>query len=119
MYLKYDLPYSNGGDQPKADVVAAFDLEGGKKLWERTDPADPQLERMRPMRLQGSDLLYGDHNGGVWVLAASNGAVRRHVVLRQEPQNFLDRVAPLENGNSVIVSQNFGPGPLDYRLAIQ
>jgi outer membrane protein assembly factor BamB len=117
VYVKYDMPYPTGGDQPKADVVAAFDLESGKKLWEKTDPVDPQLQRMRPMRLQGSDLLYGDHNGDVWVLAASTGAVRRHVVLRQEPQYFLDRVAPLESGNSVIVSQNFGPGPLDYRLA--
>jgi hypothetical protein len=116
-YVDYDLPYPNGGDQPKADVVAAFDLASGKKLWEKTDPADPQLQRMRPMRLQGSDLLYGDHNGDVWVLAAGTGAVRRHVLLRQEPQHFLDRVSPLENGNSVIVSQNFGPGPLDYRLA--
>jgi outer membrane protein assembly factor BamB len=117
VYLKYDLPYPKGGDQPKADVVAAFDLESGKKLWEKTDPVDPQLERMRPMRLQGSDLLYGDHNGDVWALATSNGAVRRRVVLLQEPESFLDRVAPFENGNSVIVSQNFGPGPLDYRLA--
>lgn len=117
VYLKYDLPYPNGGDQPKADVVAAFDLESGKKLWEKTDSVDPQLERMRPMRLQGSDLLYGDHNGDVWALAASTGAVQRHVFMAQEPLFVLDTVAPLLNGGSLIVSENFGPGPLDYRLA--
>jgi outer membrane protein assembly factor BamB len=116
VYIKYDLPYPKGGDQPMADVVAAFDLDRGTKLWERTDTADPQFERMRPMRLQGPDLLYGDDNGGVWVLTASTGAVERHYVPSQDPLLFLDTVAPLRYGSAVIISENFGPGPLDYRL---
>jgi hypothetical protein len=116
-YVFYDLPYPNGGDQPKADVVAAFDLESGKKLWEKVDLADPNLSRLRPMRLQGSDLLYGDNNGGVWVLAVTTGAVQQHVVPGQDPLFVLDTVAPLMNGSSLVVSENFGPGPLDYRLA--
>jgi outer membrane protein assembly factor BamB len=115
-YVFYDLPYPKGGDQPKADVAAAFDLESGRKLWEMVDLADPNLARLRPMRLQGSELLYGDNNGGVWVLAASTGSVQRHFV-PQDPLFVLDTVAPLSNGSSVIVSENFGPGPLDYRLA--
>jgi hypothetical protein len=64
-YVFYELLYPKGGDQPKADVVAAFDLESGRKLWEKVDLADPNLARLRPMRLQGSELLYGDNNGGV------------------------------------------------------
>jgi len=117
VYIKYDLPYPKGGDQPMADVVAGFDLDSGTKLWERTDAADPEFARMRPMRLQGPDLLYGDDNGGVWVLAASTGAVERHFVPTQDPLSFLDTVAPLRDGSAVIISENFGPGPLDYRLA--
>lgn len=117
VYVKYDLPQPTGGDQPMADVVAAFGLDSGTKLWEKTDAADPQLERMRPMRLQGSDLLYGDDIGGVWVLAARTGAVKRQYPPALSPSGFLQRVAPLRYGNGVILSENFGPGPLDYRLA--
>jgi hypothetical protein len=117
VYVKYDLPHPNGGDQPMADVAAAFDLASGTKLWDKTDTADPQFERMRPMRLQGPDLLYGDDNGGVWVVAATTGAVQRHFVPTQAPLSFLERVAPLRYEGAMIISENFGPGPLDYRLA--
>jgi len=117
VYLMYDLPYPNGGDQPSADVVAAFNLDTATKLWAKIDPAGPTFERFRPMRLQGSSVLYGDHDGGVWVLAAATGAVQRHLVPEQSPVAFLDRVAPLQYGSSLIVSENFGPGPTDYRLA--
>ena len=117
LYLMYDLPYPNGGDVPKSDVVAAFDLETGTNLWQKTDLADPNFERARPLRLQGSFLLYGDHDGGVWMLAASTGVVQRHVVPSQSPLTLVDRVAPLQYGKSLIISENFGPGPTDFRLA--
>jgi outer membrane protein assembly factor BamB len=116
-YVMYDLPYPNGGDQPSADVVAAFNLDTATTLWAKTDPAGLIFERMRPMRVQGSSVLYGDHDGGVWVLAAATGAVQRHLVPQQSPVIFLDRVAPLVYGGWLIVSENLGPGPTDYRLA--
>jgi outer membrane protein assembly factor BamB len=116
-YVMYDVPYPNGGDQPRADVVAAFDLKAGRKLWEKTDAANLEYERVRPMRLQGPDLLYGDHTGRVWILAAGSGAVKRQLLPRQDPLSFIQTLAPFEIGNTIIVSENFGPGPLDYRLA--
>jgi outer membrane protein assembly factor BamB len=117
VYLMYDLPYPNGGDHPKSDVVAAFDLGTGKKLWQKTDLTDPNFERARPMRLQGSYVLYGAHDGGVWMLAASTGVVQRHLLPSQSPLTLIDRVAPLQYGKSLIVSENLGPGPTDFRLA--
>jgi outer membrane protein assembly factor BamB len=117
VYVMYDLPYPNGGDLPKSDVVAAFDLATGKKLWQKTDLADPNFERARPLRLQGSYVLYGDHDGGVWMLAASTGIVQRHLLPSQSPLTLIDRVAPLQYGKSLIVSENLGPGPTDFRLA--
>lgn len=116
-YVMYDLPFPNGGDQPMADVVAAFNLNTGKKLWDKSDAATGRFSRMRPMRLSGSTLLYGDHTGGVWMLAVGSGAVLKHVVPLQQPASFVETLAPLQGNGRLIVSENFGPGPTDYRLA--
>lgn len=116
-YVKYDLPYPTGGDQPRADVVAAYDLASGTQLWSRTDARVDDVWKMRPMRLQGSNLLFGDLNGDIWILDAKSGVVQRHVLPTKVSGRIFQWASPLEYKSSVIVVDNVGSSPFDYYLA--